>query len=679
MGLKLTNEEIEAIKYYMESKFENINQLLISDSRTDIAFLSDEQNEGISFSYDKDSIIRYLDVIKKIYRSIMKTYLNKKIDDKWSFARRTNITEIEKFKNEPYIDRFLFVSLDKAISTEEKQSLLNNHAIAYICGNSNIPYMNLDEVLNTNNKAIIIAPFTKVINLTESQDVEINGNRVNTYTITLEKQDLETMSDKDKAELYNYIISNSDKVNQTLQDAVFLEKENISNYESIRELEKQISDFEAVIVKKELQKDYSESEKKADEEDLVELNEKLEVFKNRSAEIFNSVKNNNKFMTNWKKNITVYLMAEFYDIEKQVTAEYEADSEFEKEKEEKLLEEAKEKRLNLEKQSFDKIVEQVKKESINNIRTVERLINDINRLIGKQQSYAKIAGNMGASYSALNNAFEMKKKAEDLENLLRTIKLKVEVTESEADVIVGSEKLIKISEISNQIAILLNYLNNPKTVVVKTKLNRFDEMIIVEENELKRNIAKSILDIRGEAELKKLRDDIEIIEEKSPIKRFLGIFTGQNRLDDFILEQIDIRQNTIKKALSRNLRLDHNYSVHELVAEIRMFIEENEDDALVQDDISDLEALEKEITKSFVIIESKVKDIIHEKENKNLPVSSGISKKEFIEIETYRFLSKYGYDRSDEYAKDEAVYTDTTASEISRIIEYINTSKVIDV
>ena len=92
-----------------------------------------------------------------------------------------------------------------------------------------------------------------------------------------------------------------------------------------------------------------------------------------------------------------------------------------------------------------------------------------------------------------------------------------------------------------------------------------------------------------------------------------------------------------------------------------------------------LEALEKEITKSFVIIESKVKDIIHEKENKNLPVSSGISKKEFIEIETYRFLSKYGYDRSDEYAKDEAVYTDTTASEISRIIEYINTSKVIDV
>lgn len=679
MGLKLTNEEIEAIKYYMETKFENINQLLISDSRTDIAFLSDEQNEGMSFSYSKDSVIRYLDVIKNVYRAMMKTYLNKELKDRWSFARRTNITEIEKFKNEPYLDRFMFVSFDKTASSEEGNGLLNNHAIAYICGDSNIPYMNLDDVLNTNNKNIIIAPFTKVINVTESQDVEINENKINTYTVTIEKQELENMSETDKVELYNHIISNSDKVNQTLHDAVFLEKENISNYESIRELEKEIADFEAVIAKKEMQKDYSESEKNADEADLAELNEKLDVFKNRSAEIFNSVKNNNKFMTNWKKNITVYLMTEFYDIEKQVKAEFDANNEFEKVKEEILLEEAKSKRINLEKEGFEKVVEQLKKETEHNIKTVEILINDINRLIGKQQNYAKIAGNMGASYSALNNAFEMKKKSEALENLVRTIKLKVDVIESDGDVIVGSEKLMKISEINNQITILLNYLNNPKTVTAKSKLTRFDEMIIVEENELKRNIAKSILDIRGEAELKKLRDDIEIIEDKSPIKRFLGMFTGQNRLDDFILEQIDIRQNTIKKALSKTLRLDHNYSIHELVAEIRMFIKDNEDDSLVQDDIADLEALEKEIAKSFVIIESKVQDIIHEKENKNLPVSSRITKKELIEIETYRFLNKYGYDRADEYIKEDAVYKDTTANEITRIIEYINTSKVIDI
>ena len=678
MGLKLTNEEIEAIKYYMESKFENINQLLISDSRTDIAFLSDEKNEGIEFSYAKDNIIRYLEVIKNIYRAIMKSYLGKGKKDRWSFARRTNTSEIEKFKNEPYIDSFLFVSLDKS-GVSDESSMGNNSVIAYICGDSNIPFMKLEDALNSNNKYIIVAPFTRVLNVSESSDIEINGNKISTYTVNLEKQELETMTELDKEDLYTHIIGNSDLVNQTLHDAVFLEKENISNYESIRELEKQIADFEALIAKKEIQKDYSESERNADEADLAELNEKLDVFKNRSAEIFNSIKNNNKFMTSWKKNITVYLMAEFSDIEKQVAAELEADNEFQKAKEEILLEKAKLKRIDLEKESFEKIVEQLKKEAIENIKAIERLKEDIARLISKQQNYAKIAGNMNASYSALNNAFEMKKKAEALENLIRTIKLKIDVIAAEHDVIVGSEKLIKISEINNQISILLNYLNNPKTIVAKSKLTRFDEMIVVEENELKRNIAKTILDIRGNAELKKLKDDIEIIEDKSPIKKFLGMFTGQNRLDDFILEQIDIRQNTIKKALSKNLRLDNNYSIHELVAEIRMFINENEDDELVQDDIADLEALEKEIAKSFVIIESKVDDIIHEKENKNLPVSSKLSKKELIEIETYRFLNKYGYDRSDEYAKEEAVYRDTTANEITRIIEYINTSKVIEI
>lgn len=679
MVLNLTNEEIEAIKYYKECKFENINQLLVSDSRTDIAFLSDEQNEEKELSYAKDNVIRYLDVIKSIYRAIYKLHLNKGKNEKWSFARKNCITEVEKFKNEPYIDRFVFVTFNDNINNEMQNCVSSNQAIVYINGDSNIPYMNLDDVFGTNNKNIIISPFTKVTNVAECACTEINGNKINTYNITIEKQELEEMSLEDKEQLYNYIISNSDEINKTLHDAVFLEKENISNYENIRELEKQISDMENLMAKKEMQKDYSESEKKADEEDLSEINEKLDVFKNHSAEIFNSVKNNNKFITNWKKNITVYLMAEFYQIEKEVIAEFEANSEFENQKQEKLLEEAKIKKINLEKESFEKIVEQVKKETVENIKSVEKLKNDIARLISKQQSCAKIAGGIGTTYSALNNAFDMNKKAENLEDLLRTIKLKVDVIESKEDVILGNERLVKISEINNQIAVLFNYLNNPKTVVAKTKLSRFDEMIVVEENELKRNIAKTILDIRGEAELKKLKDDIEIIEDKSPIKRFFGIFTGKNRLDDFILEQIDIRRNTIKKALSKALRLDYNYSIHELVAEIRMFIKDNEDDELVQDDIADLEALEKEIGKNFVIIESKVQDIIDEKENKNLPVNTKVSKKELIEIETYRFLNKYGYDRVSEYVKEEALYNDTTANEISRIIEYINTSKVMEI
>ena len=50
VGTILTNEEIEAIKYYRNNAFKNINQLLNSDSRVDIALLTDDDSEEIRYS-----------------------------------------------------------------------------------------------------------------------------------------------------------------------------------------------------------------------------------------------------------------------------------------------------------------------------------------------------------------------------------------------------------------------------------------------------------------------------------------------------------------------------------------------------------------------------------------------------------------------------------------------------
>ena len=66
-----------------------------------------------------------------------------------------------------------------------------------------------------------------------------------------------------------------------------------------------------------------------------------------------------------------------------------------------------------------------------------------------------------------------------------------------------------------------------------------------------------------------------------------------------------------------------------------------------------------------------------EKENKNLPIGTKLSKRELIEIETYRFLNKYGYDSGNKKEPKEAVYTDTTPKEIARISEYIRTSGIL--
>lgn len=104
--------------------------------------------------------------------------------------------------------------------------------------------------------------------------------------------------------------------------------------------------------------------------------------------------------------------------------------------------------------------------------------------------------------------------------------------------------------------------------------------------------------------------------------RFIGFFTGQNKLDDFMIDQIEIRQKAIRKNLSKKLNLAYNYSVHELMAEIEMFVEENEDDSLVEDDVYELKDLAEELRRNYIISESKVHNIVRKKTGKNLPVNS---------------------------------------------------------
>ena len=668
MEFKITNEELEAIKYYKNEIFDNINQLLNSDSRTDIAIFSDEENE---LSYEKENVVNYIETIKKVYSAILKKYLSKGLKENWKFSKKFPIIEIEKFKNEPFIDKFLI-----ADNKEDLASIGMNQTIVYINGDKEIPYINLKEILDDDTE-ILIAPFTEVKNFSEENTIENDERKIHTYRLELVRQELQEMSDDDKIALYNYIISNSDKINETVLDTVELEKENVSNYEAIRDLEKQVSDLESIINQKEQEKDYSEVARKDDNDELDSLNDRLEILKNHSTDIFNDIKSNNKFITEWKKNISVYLMAECADIEEELINGMEQENKHVIEEAKILSDMPKVQKERLKDDSFDNILEEVKQECKDNKILVEKLVNDINRLINRQQNFAKIAGNLGASYSALNNSFDMKSKAERLESLINEISVKVDKL-GEVDQKSNGKELLKISEVNNQVSTLINYLNNPKAAIAKSKMNRFDEMIVVEENELKRDIAKTILDIRGEAELKKLRDDTQIIEDKSPIRKFFGIFTGQNKLDDFMIEQINVRQKSIKKTLSKKLRLDYNYSIHEFVAEIRMFIRDNEDDELVMDDVDDLRELEREIAKNFIIIDSKVEDIIAEKESKNLPVNGKITKKELIEIETYRFLNKYGYDIAEKQEPEEVKYTDTTANEIARIIDYINTSKILE-
>ncbi len=703
IDLSFTNEELDALKKYINKDYLAINQMLISNCETDIALLSEyEENKSVFLSYNKENVIENLKTIKLLYKLILKQYY-KETKRKEVVFRGTNLAEIDRLKNEIFIDKPLIATDNATLAENNYAANWNRPVCMNIKLSNDIPYIYVDEVLENYEKTntIVIAPFTKIKNVSLEEEVKLekNSKLLKKYNLEIEKQELDKLTDDERNGLYDYILSNTYSINQRLEECIRLEKENSLNFENIRKLEQLLAKYENNNEDSEIDED-SINEK--DYDDIERISKELEELKNLSTNMFEIKKQNIEFVNMWKRNIAVYLIAECREIENLFVdmnlpskeTEIVKKVEDSKNKKENISQETKVLQIeeqekqntidfvlsNLKNKSLndeENIYTRVKIESLENIQAGEKLIEDIKNLITKQQNHAKIAGNMGATYSALNNAFDMKKAAEALLELLQNINLKVEAILGDGENKTNERKLEKISKVNIEISTLINYLNNPKIAVRNSKVTRFEEMAIIEENELKRRIAEKIRDIRGEAELKKLKDDLEIIEEKSAFKRIIGMITGQNKLDEFMIEQIEIRQRAIRKTLSKKLSLAYNYSIHELMAEITMFVNENEDDELVEDDVIDLKALAEELRRNYIILESKVQSIIEEKEGRNLPVDDRrISKMDAIEIETYRFLNKYGYDL-DSFQTEEPKYQDTMANEIIRIIEYINSSGIL--
>ena len=676
MEKDLTNEEMEVIRLYKTFTKNAINIMLTSNVEKDFDIMSKQKDNNL---YSKMNLIKNIETFKSVYAIILKMFY-KKIEKKdWSFSKYTTLDEVNKAKNEIYIDRLIFATAHKEKIEEEQTENIELPVLVNLIGDKNIPYIELEKILGTvkAEEEILISPFTKIKKVEEVGEKDLDEDKkLKIYNMYLEKQELVKMSKEEKTGLYTYLVTNADLVNEKLQKCIEIEKENSKNYENIRKLEQLSSKYESELEKKE-SIGIDEQTKKEELENIDRVNRELDNLKENATTLFQTRKEECDFIVNWKKSLAVYLMSECKEIEEEYLVKEKVIKEISNSKMEKLEQEIRKKQEENDEKTLEDIITAVKEECKENLIVAERLINDIKNLISKQQNHAKIAGNLGTSYSALNNCFEMKKYAETLRDMLIKVQNKVEKICKTEDRIILDQKLLEISKINVQINTLMNYLNNPKTSIGKSKITRFDEMAIVEENELKRGIAQEILNIRGEAELKKLKDDIGIIEEKSAIKRIIGLITGRNKIDGYMLEQIEVRQNAIRKTLSKKLELSKNYSIHELIAEIEMFREDNEDDELVEDDVADLMALEQELRRNFVIADSKVEEIIEKKEAKNLPIDlKKVTKQELIEIETYRFLNKYGYDIPEEAT--EPVYQDTMSSEINRIIEYIESSKILD-
>lgn len=740
MNLEYTKDELNTLKQYKDQYYKAINQLLVSNCETDLSMMGkDIESEVEESPYDRKNIIENIDRIKTIYRLCQKYFYNTKHKQE-VFYRGTNMAEVDRLRQEPFIDRIWTASKKKQDAEDFYAQNLERPVLIEITVDEEVPFIDVDKILNSSVKTgeIIISPFTKIKSITEIENS--NKKIFKSYSITIEKQKLEELTEKEREGLFNYILENSYSIKRKLEECINLENENTLNYENIRKLEEAYAKLENEQEEKEISPNYSDAEREEDYKDLERVEKELNQLKTITNNVYEVRKENINFINMWKRNVAVYLIAECKAIEDEfegMTADFYTEDEIIE------IEDAERKALEEEQSPIDENVEAVSlevdsemvseatdipenleeyteeneadneevneeidegqdvvqeaieekepepeftdsnpmhqrvlKESKENIDSVTKLIHNIENLISKQQNFARIAGNVDSQYSALNNAFDMRKVAETLLLQVKAIDEKVKNLCSSGDNDRINLNLELISKTNIEISTLINYLNNPRILSPSSRATRFDEIAIIEENALKRGIAEKIKCIRGEGEIKKLKDDQEIIEGRTGISRFIGIFTGRNKLDELMLEQIDIRKEAIRKNLMSRMRLTSNYSIHELMAEIVMFIEENDDDEVVEKEVAELKAIAAELKKNYVIVEPKVQAIIQRREGSNLPLDKRMSKIEIIEAETFSFLRKYNYDVVDG-GEPEPEYQDTMANEIARIVDYINTSKII--
>ena len=680
MKYDITNEEKEALRIYKGFSYDAINSLLTSNVELDIALLKDALNNGSveSISYKKDDVLNKIEMVKRIYELMLKCNLNNENKSSFKYTRGTNMEEVQRLKNEPYIDRMLSVTVNSDLAKEKYASRWENPVLINIIGNDDIPSVLISDVLSmTEDKdERIISPFTKVVELKDISVLDENQEGDRVYNLTIEKQKLEEISEIERNALYSFIQKNTDTIDELLRECTRLECDTDESFENIRKLEQLLLKYEDQSERKEIAKDYPETERREDLEDIARINKEIEKIRDSIDENYNKKKTLINTLTTWKRNIILYLMAECKEIEYKYKASKNVFQEFKDEKLKVIEEKIKEKVKELENESLEDLITEVDKQIEDNFKKVDSLLENIKNLINKEQNHARIAGQTGSVYSALNNGFEMRKVAETLKTQLENINLKKTALVESLDVD-KKEKLINMSKVNEQVGTLINYLNNPKTAIPGTSITRFDEMLILEENELKRGIAEKIRDTLGEAEIRKLKDDEEYLEDKTPIAKFFGMFTGQNKLDEFMLDQIDLRMEYVKKKLASKMSLSYNYSIHELIAKARMFVRENEDDDLVSDAVEEMKKIEDELKRNFVINDTRVETIIYAKEGKDLPVDDNkkLSKMEKLEIDTYQFLNKYEYDLIEDVPEEK--YQDTFANEIAVIVDYINSSNIL--
>lgn len=712
---KVANPKRFSMKQYIISGEEkrSIKEFLEYENRFGLNFLLSSFEDNLILASEDKTLVdiyrdasMYTNLAKSLYGCIYKQMIDEKQDiDKIYIP--VSVKEYNLLKNSKKINGYLLGTLQK-FAAEAKSFPEIDDLIIIEAELKNVSIFKLDQSFE-DSSLVIVGPFFKLVEKNEKYDIDENIYKdneeiqsrifkkcvleyVKNVKTDIKEVDLEKVSadggNKAK-DLVNYfeILDYTKKLEEALKnkdgkalemlgiDAKEIEEPKNEAEKIKREIEEKAEDIKKrinVLVDK---SSYTADGKPGEEikelkKEILKENEKegtvdfKKYEKNAKAQIdlnYLELHDIIKDIKDWKEEIVCGLNSDYTKV---ITA-----TEYEKNENIRKANFTQE-----EKEMYKNIFENMKY----NIDMVEEVLEKTEELIKSQQKFAKIAAETNAKYSAVIDGFGIRNEAFKLKEVL--VKEYTDFEEKYFSRIKdGEEKRISTSELntiydtSKQITIFLNMLFNPKMAKPNTKIKRFDELILIEENELKRQIFSYAKYLINEGNLDILEKKIDSIENKPVIKKIISFLTGNAKVNNYYLERLEETIDRILEISEKEPKIDKNYRIYDIVAEIMLFESENMNDETVEDTIKDLLSLEAAISRNFEINSDKVLKIIEQKNDISLPPTSRLTKMDEIDIEIEKLIKKYEYDENAFVEKVE--YQDTTKSEISKIVDYLKVAK----
>lgn len=647
-SLQISEKEAKSIDTYRGLGYKLINSILEPGLKNET-----EINSKLEFiPYDEYNVKEAIDIIISSYSAMVKNSY-KCNSNGMQLYRGTTQEEISRVSISKDIGRFLSTTKSKEMAEGYFSVNWDNPAVIYINLNENIPFIDMSDTIENYGdnweKEILLAPFTKVDGLKETS--KYNGK--NYYTLSIIKQDLPEIDEKERKLVYKEILEDSNKMGNKLKEYFATEK-------TIDDL-----NFKREMLTKNL------SGSGIDKEDRKYMSQELNAINKKIEDVYAGSKESEKEISEWKSKIISYCKAECKELEKNIEndAKHEQ-TEFKVTQEKERLTRANNMLLGIK----DNCIMHVQ-ETINMSNSMQHKLEHISY---DQDEYESLANRFGLKYNKWCKFEKDKIAIEKLSSKLTEIKQKIEeydvsIQDVDSEYPSKKSKLDKLLSTNMEIHDLLNNVQNRSLNVAKQ----------IELNSFKKSIMNKFVELKATADIKKLNSNEQNLNNKRGIIKVIDKITGQNKVDEVKKEQINKQKQAVQSTLN-NIKSDNEistttrYSIHEIISKLDKYIEDNTDNAKLKEDLQEMISLRENIGQVFNINETQVKSLIGSQNLKQLVLieDKKIDKLTKVKIESERWIIENGYatkdkkDIKDELRKSE----DNIEYDIMKITSHIELS-----